>query len=743
MLAAQQIFIVSNRMPLSTRKTETGVEVKRSSGGLVSALQPVHSHATAVSWWAGFLGEADAIDADIESSLLFERYLPVPLNKETYHLYYNGACNGGIWPLFHYFPNYAEFGVAEWEAYKDVNRAFCDTLLPRLRTDDIVWIHDYHLMLLPALIRAQKPDVHIGYFHHIPFPASEVFRILPWRMEVLEGLLGADVVGFHTLEYARHFISSVSRLLGYENVGENLFYGERLVKVGAFPLGIDVEAFRATAQTETYRTRLRELDESYQGRKLILGVDRLDYTKGIKERLLSYQLFLKRNPELRQSTVFLQLCVPSRIDVPWYGEMRHEIERIVGWINGEFSTTTHAPVQYMFQNLELPELAALYRRADVCLVTPLRDGLNLVCKEYVESHDELGGVLILSEFAGAAEEMGEAILVNPFDIQAGATCIEQALKMSPQERSKRMSVLRSRVNEFDNRKWAQAFIETVEESVDINRRNASSELGFEELLDIVTRLHGAENVLWCFDFEGILTPQGSLRRLELPALSAHLLDLLKTFQEFENFGVALVTGASRAACDARFYAAPFWVVAENGAFVRVPSAGSWIELISPDVFEPHKADIIRVFERCVKRVPGSRIEVLETSILWHYRDTRSTFANNFALETAHQLNEMLAKTDFRCVIGRRVLEVRSGSVTKGTGLEVVCQHRHMSLRDILITIGDEKTDDEMYRMRSDQNISINVGRPSVFSHFLVRGFYDLERVLQGLVKRLRSDRAAS
>ncbi len=740
MLQESNTYIVANRMPVKISYSENGqINLKRSAGGLVSALTPVHSHAKC--WWVGSLDDPQILAEEYLKTFEDLKLIPVPVPKDVYARYYNGLSNGAIWPLFHYFPNHAEFNTTEWEAYQKVNELFCEQLAPRLKENDIVWVQDFQLMLLPKLLREAVPKVRIGYFHHIPFPASEVFRVFPWRTEVLHGLLGADVIGFHTLEYTRHFISSVARLLGFDNFGEDIFVNERIVKVGAFPLGIDTEALIKASQSERSRSKFDEISATFAQKKLILGIDRLDYTKGISERLKAFRLFLERNPDWRDKVVLLLVCVPSRTEVSTYHELRLEVERLVGKINGEYGGMSHTPVQYLFQSVDMDQLTALYRRADVCLVTPLRDGLNLVCKEYAAVRDDLDGVLVLSEFAGASEEMGEALLVNPYEASTLAQGIEMALTMPPEERHDRMEILRNRVLEFDNRRWAQSFIEILNDSVERNLLNESREFENAEFEKLCARMQKSERTLICFDYDGLfyLRP----RRFENSPQLMRFRALIEQLSRLEGVSVAACTAQTREFCDSFFADLPVSIAAENGAFLRSPQANDWNVEVGGDSLESYRHDILAILERCVRRVPRSRIEMRETSIVWHFKQARSAFALNLAYEMAHTLNLMMSKGAFHCFIGNGFLEVRSTLVNKGSALESICQKLGLSGEELLVTIADSRTDEEMFRVRQDQNISVHIGSPSVFSHLTVRDHKEWHRILDMLVSKLRSKNSAS
>lgn len=731
-----QNYLVSNRLPMTVvTNGDRSQSLRRSAGGLVSALSPIHKLPN--SWWVGYAGDTSKGKGSLAAELHEERFIPVSLPRKLYSDYYNGLANGGIWPLFHYFPSYCEYIFSEWEAYCEVNRRFCAALVAKAKPGDFIWVHDYHLMLLPGMLRQACRDFKIGYFHHIPFPATEVFRVFPWRNELLEGLCGADVIGFHTLEYARHFINAVSRYVGFETRGDEVHCDGRIIKVGAFPLGIDIETLTTATKTPEHAKRLGEIQKAYADKTLILGLDRLDYTKGIKERLEAFALFLKNNPSLASSVVMLQVSVPSRVDVMQYGNLRSEVERLVGKINGEFGTTTHAPVQYIFKSVDKDELTALYRRADICFITPLRDGLNLVCKEYVALKEDLNGMLILSEFVGAAEEMGEALLVNPYDVRATAAALEAALKMPIEEKRSRMRALRNRVFSFDNTSWSQTFLEAVDEVVGLNQQNASRELDDEEIRNIEMNISQKQRAVLCVDFDALF--YADIRKYDFWAHRSRILETLRKFADVDRFVPIVVTGQGREYCNATFEDVHTWLLAENGAFIRAPYENDWTSNASAETFEKIKPEVMRVLNRCLLRVPNSRIEEKDSYLIWNYKRTRSPFAQSFALETAHALNELLAKSLFQCVLGRHGIEVRPVQINKGLSLALVCQKIQFDPNsDLLLTIGDNKTDEDFFRLFGVHNISITIGPPALFSRLTVPDPQILLTLLEQLAQTVQS-----
>ena len=389
--------MVSNRLPVSLRRGRDGaVEVIRSSGGLVAALGPIHESGKGL--WLGNM--PDGVDAEVEKTLSDRRYVPITVSAAENRSYYLGYSNSSIWPLFHYLPERSEFNRSQFATYREINQRFADRIVSLARPDDNIWIHDYHLMLVPSMIREQLPNARIGFFLHIPFPSSELFRLLPEREEILQGLLGADVVGFHTYDYARHFVSSVLRVLGIhmsEGIAE---INGRSSAVATFPLGIDAPAWRQLVLGRRAENRLRNLRSTIGDRKVILGVERLDYTKGIPLRLRAFRSLLEQHPDLRDQVVFIQIAAPSRGEIPSYNEQKLEIEQLVGQINGEFGSPGSVPIHYQNRSSSSVELAALYRLADVFMVTPLRDGMNLMAKEFIACQEDRNGVLLLSEFAG-------------------------------------------------------------------------------------------------------------------------------------------------------------------------------------------------------------------------------------------------------------------------------------------------------------------------------------------------------
>ena len=439
-----RLIIVSNRLPITIDRREDGLHYYPSAGGLATGLSSLSNEYDKL--WIGWPGqqtedpwEQEAIRVALEAKDL----VPVFLNEEEIKLYYEGFSNKTIWPHFHYFTQYTTFRDDYWEAYLKVNQKFTNAIAKVLEPGDKLWVHDYQLMLVPGMIRKSFPELTIGFFLHIPFPSFEIFRTLPWRDEILEGVLGADQIGFHTYGYMRHFLSAAYRIAGYEHNFGRLTLGKRLVNVEVFPMGIDYEkyAFPSRDALKSDVTDAKRITERLEAkkRKIILSIDRLDYTKGIPVRLKAFECFLERHPEYRGKVSLIMIVVPSRSNVDQYKDLKDEVDTLVGRIDGRFRTFGWSPIQYYYRSFKFTDLCALYQVADIAMITPLRDGMNLVAKEYIATKEESKkGVLILSEMAGAANELTEALLVNPTDQNDMVRNIKVALEMPQKEQRRRL-----------------------------------------------------------------------------------------------------------------------------------------------------------------------------------------------------------------------------------------------------------------------------------------------------------------
>jgi trehalose 6-phosphate synthase len=452
------MVVVANTLPVR-RKKERGKSIwELSPGGLVSALQPVVRRLQG-AWigWTGIAGRAPDpfMHGDIAN-------IPVPISAAEVRGSYQGVCNRTLWPLYHDAIRQPEYHRHWWIHYRAVNERFADAAAKTVAPGGLVWVHDYHLHLVPGMLRQLRNDVRIGFFLHIPFPPEELFTRLPWRRQILEGTLGADVIGFQTKAGARNFVHLAQRYAGSRGRGSRLQFSGRSIRVGAFPISIDFDKYESIARHPAVLNHAEELRKNLgPGRKIILGVDRLDYTKGIDVRAKAFGELLSRELQTIDDTVFVQVAVPSRERIEEYQELRSSVEELVGQINGRFGEVGVAPIHYLRRNLPVEELTAMYRAADVMLVTPYCDGMNLVAKEYVATRFDNTGVLILSEFAGAAPELHNAELVNPHDVDGLAEAMHRALSLAPRDAKKNMRAMRRVVKRHTVHYWANSFVKAL------------------------------------------------------------------------------------------------------------------------------------------------------------------------------------------------------------------------------------------------------------------------------------------
>lgn len=455
--ADNRLIVVANRSPL--RQDASG-DWQPGIGGLATALLPVLERRGGV--WVSMQEKETPMRQDYPEEDPRFSIRRVPITSEELLNYYDGMANSVLWPLSHYLLEHLDLERAFITDYRRINRRFAAAVREEHLRDDLIWVQDYHLMLLPELLREDLPHGRIAHFWHIPWPAMEVLRIMPWARELIRGLLGCDLIGFHVEEYVENFLEGARVLLGAETTESTVRWRGRTVRVEAHPIGIDVAWFAKQGAAEETRRRAEALREELGTEHLIVGVDRLDYTKGILERLQAFERFLREHPEVHERVTFYQIATPSRTRVGSYQDLKREVDEVVGRINGTFSRSTWVPVRYNYRRFTQEELCVFYRAADVCFTTPLRDGMNLVAHEYVAATDE--GVLVLSELAGAAYLLPEAYLVNPFDEEGMARSLAEALAMEPEERRARMAALKAHVAGLDVHRWADGFLASLTEA---------------------------------------------------------------------------------------------------------------------------------------------------------------------------------------------------------------------------------------------------------------------------------------
>lgn len=682
----QRLLVVANRLPVSAvRRGEESWSLEISAGGLVSALLGVKEFEARWIGWAGVNVPDEAGQKSLTRALAEKRCIPVFLDEEIVHQYYNGYCNNILWPLFHYLGLPQEDRLAttrsfqsQFDAYKKANKMFADVVNEHYEEGDVVWCHDYHLMFLPKCLKEYNSKMKVGWFLHTPFPSSEIHRTLPSRLELLNAVLAADLVGFHTYDYARHFVSACTRILGLEGTPEGVEDHGRLTRVAAFPIGIDSDRFIRALEVPQVQEHMKELKERFSGRKVMLGVDRLDMIKGIPQKILAFEKFLEENPYWRDKVVLLQIAVPTRTDVPEYQKLTSQVHEIVGRINGRFGTLTAVPIHHLDRSLDFHKLCALYAVTDVALVTSLRDGMNLVSYEFVACQDSKKGVLILSEFAGAAQSLGAgAILVNPWNITEVATAIGQALEMSAEEREKRHRHNFTHVTTHTAQEWAETFVSELNDTVIEAQQRIRKVPPPLNINDAMRHYLQSNNRLLILGFNSTLTEPvetsgrrggDQIKEMELklhPELKIPLAELCRD----PKTTIVVLSGSDRSVLDDNFVEYNMWLAAENGMFLR-STKGEWMTTMPEHLNMDWVDSVKHVFEYFTERTPRSHFELRETSLVWNYKYADVEFGRLQARDLLQHLwTGPISNASLDVVQGSRSVEVRAVGVTKGAAID--------------------------------------------------------------------------
>jgi trehalose 6-phosphate synthase/phosphatase len=721
-----RVMIVSNRLPVTVSRRDGEIKVERSSGGLATGLRSSYEKSGGL-WvgWPGAIGErTEAEEAQLRQ--LFEglRVAPVDLTDEEVSRYYEGYCNGLLWPLFHSFIGLLPMEVPDFPVYRAVNEKFADVVAQRYQPGDRIWIHDYQLMLLPRLLRERLPEASIGFFLHIPFPPPDTFRTLPARASLLDGLLAADLVGFHTASYMRNFSSSALHILGVTVDVDRVTWQGRVSNLGVFPMGVDAAAFQERSRSPEVQSHAVEF-RGRRGERLLVGIDRLDYTKGIPRRLLAFERLLKDHPELHGHIRLVQVAVPSRTGVDAYAEFRNQVDALVGRINGQFGSPDWVPVYYIYRGLTEDHVTALYRAADVMLVTPIRDGMNLIAKEFIAARSDNLGVLVLSEFAGAAAELAEAIHVNPYDTEGMAQAFARALEMPEAEQRTRMATLRQRVFSYDVHWWASTFLQEQERfsrQVDHRPIKYSSN---EEIALALQTLQDAPELLLLLDYDGTLVPIADTPDLARP--DAELFDLLFRLSRRPRTHVHIVSGRGRDVLDAWLGMLPIGLHAEHGFWSR-RGGTSWESLAQvPDTWRIRALEILQDF---AARTPGSLVEQKQSSLAWHFRMADQEYGAFQANELRVHLTSLLSNAPVEVLAGDKVIELRPFGANKGHVASALLRDASPEL--ISAAFGDDKTDEDLFAALPVSGLSFHVGPAPSRARVRLRAVSDVRAMLRQL-----------
>lgn len=723
-----RLLIVSNRLPVNMMKREGRLRFQSSVGGVATGLDSFHkSYQSLWIGWPGITLEKIRLEEieEIGEKLAERDCYPVFLSQHDVENYYYGFCNKTIWPLFHHFPLYTSYSKNFWEAYRRVNRNFCDALVKVARPEDVIWVHDYQLLLLPGLIRERLPDVQVGFFLHIPFPSFEVFRLLPWRKETIEGVLGADLIGFHTYDYVLHFLDSVHHLLGYEHAFGQISLDNRVIKTDVFPMGINYKRFAQAANEQEVERSIKRIRKKLGDRKIILSIDRLDYTKGIAQRLEAFDLFLENNPKYKEKVTLILVAVPSRTGVEHYAQLKNRVDELVGRINGKHGSIGWVPIWYLYRFQPFHNLVALYNVADAALVTPMRDGMNLIAKEFVATKADGKGVLILSEMAGASKELGEAIMVNPNNQDEIAQAIKQALTMSEEEQKERNRIMQKRLQRYNVMRWGTDFMNALSGIKKIQQELSVRKFTQENQKKLIRSYFDSDNNIILLDYDGTLVPFAEKPQKAKP--DDELLSILNKLSKNPKNEVVIVSGRDRDTLDRWFGNRNLGLIAEHGVWIK-DKGKSW-ETIEP-LRDDWKEQISPFLEWYEDRTPGSFIEEKDFSLVWHYRKTDPKLASLRARELKDALLQLTANLNLGVLEGSKIIEIKSIGINKG---RAALHWLSKGSWGFVLAIGDDWTDEDLFAVLPESAYSIKVGLSPSKAKFNLNSVWEVRSLIKGLV----------
>jgi len=724
-------IIVSNRLPLTVTREGEEFSLKPSGGGLATGLGSV-SNDGEMLWigWPGLAVETSDEQERITKKLFETKLVPVFLNNEQISEYYEGFSNDVLWPIFHYYAStHANYKQSNWEFYKEVNLAFCEIIAKHAEPDDTIWVHDYQLLLLPELIRAIHPNISIGFFLHIPFPSIELFRLLPWRNELLSGMLGADLLGFHTFNDVRHFLDSATQFLPVTSSANMITIDERISVAESFPMGIDSDKYNSLPQEATVKENIKSLNIINKNKRIVLSIDRLDYSKGIPQRLHAFERLLESHPEYIGNVILHMVVVPSRDNVPQYKELKKLVDRKVGELNAKYRTIEWNPVNYFYRSFPIEELSAMYFHADICMVTPMRDGMNLVSKEYVASRTNETGVLILSEMAGASKELVDAIIVNPSNVESVTDAIHVALNMPLVEQQRRMRLMRKVVFKFSVKHWVRIFMERLKEVKELQNSMQTRKLDSSTLESIKKTYTETSKRIIFLDYDGTLVNfSGDINSV---SPDPDLYDLLATLSADPKNFVVIISGRGHQTLEEWFGHMEMNLIAEHGAWQK--KKGVWES--HRGMSDHWKKDIYPVLERFVDRTPGAFVEEKDYSLVWHYRKVEKGLGELRTAELMDNLKYMINDRGLQVLSGNKVVEIKNIEINKG---KAAMEQFHKNEYDFIMALGDDHTDEDIFKALPESSVTIKVGSNISAARFFLTDPSKVRNLLRMLVKPLNN-----
>lgn len=706
-------LIVSNRLPITIVIEKDTFEITQSGGGLVTGLSNLLDEPN--TFWMGWVG-CEVVDPVlrelITNELLSKKLIPIFLDGALVDTYYNNFCNEIIWPLCHYEPYLADYQEEGWIAYEKVNKLFFEKI-ESLSNISHIWIQDYHLLLLPELLRDSHKLLNISFFLHIPFPIKEIFMQNPWYLELLNGVLGANCIGFHTKKDRENFLNTCYfNTLLEEHSTDTFLFNERFINVSSCPLGIDLSSFKKALKSDTFKFKFQHLKDVFKKLKVILSVDRMDYSKGITERLDAIALFLENYPEHQRKVSFVMILVPSREHIQAYSNFRDSVNCKVAHINSQYGDPSWKPIHFFSANFSKEELVAFYRFAQVCLITSLRDGMNLVAKEYIVCQEHSSGILVLSEHAGAAIQLKEAILINPYDSKATADAINLALEMSIIEKLNRMKILYKTIEQFDHHFWNKHF-EARRKFYDMNKienLKKPMELVGNRLQTIKLKYFRASKRLFLLDYDGTLVPFTSNPKKSTP--SQQLLDSLVKLAQHPSNIVVVISGRSKEFLDKYLSNKNVFLISNHGLSGTYPDA-KWKKYANS--VSHWKNDVIKLFQ--LFSLPGSIIEEKDNSVAWHYRKVSLPGITEWKNSLVKSLQKFVTNGNCEILQGDCVVEIKPANYNKGIISERIISETRP---DFILALGDDITDETIFNILKTDDISIKVGHKETNAKYFIQ-----------------------
>jgi trehalose 6-phosphate synthase/phosphatase len=701
-----QVVIVSNRLPISVKRENGQLVFSSSIGGLATGLASYLSYKKS-SLWIGWPGIAsDELTKEdkqqISEVLLKQNYVPVFLTKKQVDGFYNGYSNSILWPLFHglsFKSKSADLENKWWHSYKSVNKLYSEVILSHINHKGQVWVHDYQLMLLPEMLKKHEQSHHIGFFLHIPFPETKTLYRLRQSKELIKGILGADLVGFHTHLYTENFKNFVVQSGIGQLSGDQILFKQRLVKVSNFPISIDYNKFASSYKLDAVRHQVRYYSKRYKKLKIITSVDRLDPSKGLIEKVTAYKDFLMHNPKYLEKVIFVMVVAPSRTEIDDYQNLSIKLQALVNNINKTYGNKSWQPIDYINESIAFESVTALFQIADIAYITPLKDGMNLAAKEFVASNKK-AGVLILSSTAGASEELKEAIIVNPNDTYELSTALEQAFKMRKHELKRRLKNMRKYLSSHTIQDWAGNFIEALNQPLP---KTPKITYAFNSIIQerLIKNYLMSPKRLLLLDYDGSLVPYNNDYHKSIPP--KQVIKILGELSAQPNNEIVLVSGRRSSELEEWFGKLNINLIAEHGALIKyknqsfknvTSSNNDWQKIVLP------------ILEKYCSLAPKSSIEVKPHSLVWHYRQTSPYFAQKYNVILKRALRPMLKKHSLELVQGNKILEIKSPKISKGLAIKKWLNNNY----DFVLAIGDDTTDEDLFKVLPPKAYSIKVGK---------------------------------